>query len=212
MSGLPSPDLAQAIVARALANGGDFAELFAELVRAQAREDACIALLAARPVDVAGYGRIVRSPDGTVQAIVEEDDADEATRGVKEVNGGDLLLRRGLAARQHRRRAAIGQGRAVSDRPGGHGSPDRPPRRRGSGYRAPSWRWGSTIESAWRLAERVLRTEIAERHMRNGVYHRRPVEHLHRCKCRDRGGCADRALDHPLRGLVDRLLVVGRCR
>ena len=50
--------------------------------------DAAIALLAARPADPSGYGRVVRDADGSLQAIVEERDADAATLGLGEVNVG----------------------------------------------------------------------------------------------------------------------------
>lgn len=38
--------------------------------------------------DPAGYGRVVRRPDGTVRAIVEHRDADETIRAIREVNAG----------------------------------------------------------------------------------------------------------------------------
>lgn len=38
--------------------------------------------------DPAGYGRIVRHPDGTLKAIVEHKEADELTRAIREVNSG----------------------------------------------------------------------------------------------------------------------------
>ena len=47
-----------------------------------------LALVSARVDDPAGYGRIVRGPDGGVAAIVEEADADEATLALHEVNAG----------------------------------------------------------------------------------------------------------------------------
>ena len=47
-----------------------------------------LALVSARMDDPAGYGRIVRGPDGGVAAIVEESDADEATLALREVNAG----------------------------------------------------------------------------------------------------------------------------
>ena len=36
----------------------------------------------------AGYGRIVRGAEGTVEAIVEEKSASDAERGIREVNSG----------------------------------------------------------------------------------------------------------------------------
>jgi bifunctional UDP-N-acetylglucosamine pyrophosphorylase / glucosamine-1-phosphate N-acetyltransferase len=144
------------------------AELFAELVRAQAGEDACIALLAARPADATGYGRIVRSPDGTVQSIVEEDDADAAARDIAEVNAGTYCFDAGWL------RANIA---AV------------PPSAKGEQYltdlvamavatgrrivvvSAPRAELAMGINDRVGLAEseRVLRSEVAQRHMRNGV-------------------------------------------
>jgi bifunctional UDP-N-acetylglucosamine pyrophosphorylase/glucosamine-1-phosphate N-acetyltransferase len=64
------------------------AEQFQRLLREQAEGDATIALLAASVDDPGGYGRIVRGADGSARAIVEERDADEATRAGNEVNVG----------------------------------------------------------------------------------------------------------------------------
>jgi bifunctional UDP-N-acetylglucosamine pyrophosphorylase/glucosamine-1-phosphate N-acetyltransferase len=47
-----------------------------------------MALLTARPRDPRGFGRIVRGAGGAVQRIVEEKDADAATRAIDEVNLG----------------------------------------------------------------------------------------------------------------------------
>jgi bifunctional UDP-N-acetylglucosamine pyrophosphorylase / glucosamine-1-phosphate N-acetyltransferase len=58
------------------------------LVSEQAASGAPIVLLSARVADPTGYGRIVRGPDGSCQAIVEEADADPATRVLDEVNAG----------------------------------------------------------------------------------------------------------------------------
>jgi bifunctional N-acetylglucosamine-1-phosphate-uridyltransferase/glucosamine-1-phosphate-acetyltransferase GlmU-like protein len=41
-------------------------------------------------------GRVVRGPDGGVRAIVEERDADEATRALREVNPGTYVFDRRL--------------------------------------------------------------------------------------------------------------------
>jgi bifunctional UDP-N-acetylglucosamine pyrophosphorylase/glucosamine-1-phosphate N-acetyltransferase len=64
------------------------AELFQRLLREQAEGDATIALLSASVDDPQGYGRLVRQPDGSARAIVEESDADEAIRAGNEVNVG----------------------------------------------------------------------------------------------------------------------------
>ncbi len=63
-------------------------ELVTALVEEQAATGAPVVLLSARLADPAGYGRIVRGPDGSCRAIVEEADADPATRALDEVNAG----------------------------------------------------------------------------------------------------------------------------
>jgi bifunctional UDP-N-acetylglucosamine pyrophosphorylase/glucosamine-1-phosphate N-acetyltransferase len=47
----------------------------------------------------AGYGRIVRGPDGAVAKIVEEKDADAATRKIREVNAGAYAFERSFLER-----------------------------------------------------------------------------------------------------------------
>jgi bifunctional UDP-N-acetylglucosamine pyrophosphorylase/glucosamine-1-phosphate N-acetyltransferase len=61
-----------------------------------------VALLVAKLDDPSGYGRILRDAQGGVLRIVEEKDADAATRQIREINTGILaapaaLLRRWLA-------------------------------------------------------------------------------------------------------------------
>jgi bifunctional UDP-N-acetylglucosamine pyrophosphorylase/glucosamine-1-phosphate N-acetyltransferase len=63
-------------------------ELYVELLAALEDSDTAIALVSARLPDPAGYGRIVRGADGRAGAIVEEADADAATRAIGEVNAG----------------------------------------------------------------------------------------------------------------------------
>ncbi len=48
--------------------------------------------------DPTGLGRVVRGPDGRVRAIVEERDADAATRALREVNPGTYVFDRRLWA------------------------------------------------------------------------------------------------------------------
>ena len=57
-----------------------------ELVALRRAADATIALAVIRPADPHGYGRIVRDREGHVTRIVEEKDADEATRRIGEAN------------------------------------------------------------------------------------------------------------------------------
>jgi bifunctional UDP-N-acetylglucosamine pyrophosphorylase/glucosamine-1-phosphate N-acetyltransferase len=73
------------------------AETFKRLVEAAA--SANVAILTARASDPYGLGRVVRNPDGTVRAIVEERDASAAERETNEIYTGVLaaptpLLRR----------------------------------------------------------------------------------------------------------------------
>jgi bifunctional UDP-N-acetylglucosamine pyrophosphorylase/glucosamine-1-phosphate N-acetyltransferase len=144
------------------------AALFGELLSAQAAGDACIALLASRPHDPSGYGRLVRDAGGSVQAIVEERDADARALELGEVNAGTYCFDAGWL------RANIG---AVPASPSGeHYLTD---------LVAIAVSAGSTVvvvsspraelaigindRSGLAAAERILRSEIAERHMRNGV-------------------------------------------
>jgi UDP-N-acetylglucosamine pyrophosphorylase len=61
----------------------------------QAHRDsgAWITLMIANLDDPTGYGRIVRNAGGSVSAIVEEKDADETTRQIKEFNSGIYLIK-----------------------------------------------------------------------------------------------------------------------
>jgi bifunctional UDP-N-acetylglucosamine pyrophosphorylase/glucosamine-1-phosphate N-acetyltransferase len=52
------------------------------------RAGAAATVLTAELEDPMGYGRIVRSDDGGLLAIVEQKDADEATRAIREINSG----------------------------------------------------------------------------------------------------------------------------
>ena len=66
-----------------------------EALIAQVSDDA-MALLTAQLKDSKGYGRIVRSEAGQVQAIVEEKDASAEQRQIKEVNTGILAVKSSL--------------------------------------------------------------------------------------------------------------------
>ena len=63
-------------------------ELYGELLAAVRARSGVIGLVSARLDDPSGYGRIVRDSAGGAAAIVEEPDADEATRAIEEVNVG----------------------------------------------------------------------------------------------------------------------------
>jgi bifunctional UDP-N-acetylglucosamine pyrophosphorylase/glucosamine-1-phosphate N-acetyltransferase len=81
---------------------------------AQHRESgAAASVLTARVDDPTGYGRILRSPAGLISAIVEERDATDEQRAVREINSGtylfqaralsEALARVGLENAQHER-------------------------------------------------------------------------------------------------------------
>jgi bifunctional UDP-N-acetylglucosamine pyrophosphorylase/glucosamine-1-phosphate N-acetyltransferase len=58
-----------------------------------------LALITAQLTDPAGYGRIIRDGAGRIQRIVEEKDANDAERAVREINTG-FLAARGAALRR----------------------------------------------------------------------------------------------------------------
>ncbi len=60
----------------------------AELVSTHLREGNALTVLTAEVPDPTGLGRIVRDADGAVRAIVEERDATEQQRALREVNAG----------------------------------------------------------------------------------------------------------------------------
>jgi bifunctional UDP-N-acetylglucosamine pyrophosphorylase/glucosamine-1-phosphate N-acetyltransferase len=144
------------------------AALFAELMRAQSADDACIALLSSRPADPTGYGRIVRGTDGSVREIVEERDASSETRGLDEVNAGTYCFDAGWL------RATIADVPASSS--GEHYLTDLVAMAVAAKGRVvvvsaerPELAMGINDRVGLAEAERVLRGEIAGRHMRNGV-------------------------------------------
>jgi bifunctional UDP-N-acetylglucosamine pyrophosphorylase/glucosamine-1-phosphate N-acetyltransferase len=81
-----------ATVDRVLVTMGDVPmqppELYTALLDALLDGNAALALVSARVAEPSGYGRVVRDAGGGAAAIVEEADADEATRAIAEVNAG----------------------------------------------------------------------------------------------------------------------------
>ena len=69
------------------------AETVAALVEEHRRTAAAATLLSAALDDPTGYGRVVRAADGAVVRIVEQADADEATRAIDEINTGTYVFR-----------------------------------------------------------------------------------------------------------------------
>jgi bifunctional UDP-N-acetylglucosamine pyrophosphorylase/glucosamine-1-phosphate N-acetyltransferase len=143
-------------------------DVFQRLLREQAEGEATVALLSARVADPTGYGRVVRGPDGGVSAIVEEGDADGTTRAIDEVNVGTYCFDAGWL------RANVGQVPASAS--GEYYLTELVALAAGGGRRvavvtAPRAELAAGINDRVALAatERLLRAEIAERHMRNGV-------------------------------------------
>jgi bifunctional UDP-N-acetylglucosamine pyrophosphorylase / glucosamine-1-phosphate N-acetyltransferase len=144
------------------------AELFQHLLREQAEGDAAVALLSAELADATGYGRIVRGSSGDAVAIVEEADTDESTRAIGEVNVGTYCFDAAWL------RANVGN---VPASPSGEyyltdlvavaiaGG------RRVAVVPAPRPELTAGINDRIGLAatERLLRQQVAEMHMRNGV-------------------------------------------
>jgi bifunctional UDP-N-acetylglucosamine pyrophosphorylase/glucosamine-1-phosphate N-acetyltransferase len=140
----------------------------AALVAEREAAGAAIALLSTRMTHPAGYGRIVRSADGGVRAIVEDADADTATRQIDEVNVGTYCfdaewLRANLGgvgaapSGEYYLTDLVGLAVAGGRRVAVVVTPD------------PQLALGINDRVALSVAEERLRREIVERHMRNGV-------------------------------------------
>ena len=138
------------------------------LVAEREAAGAAIALLAARMAEPAGYGRIVRSADGSLREIVEEADTDPATRQIDEVNAGTYCfdaewLRANLgrvgpsAGGEYYLTDLIGMAIADGRRVAVLVAPD------------PELTLGINDRVALSVVEERLRRQIVEQHMRNGV-------------------------------------------
>jgi bifunctional UDP-N-acetylglucosamine pyrophosphorylase/glucosamine-1-phosphate N-acetyltransferase len=143
------------------------AATFAALADELAASESAIALTGAELSDPTGYGRIVRSSDGSVAAVVEEADADEATRAIREINAGTYAFDAAWL------RSAIGR---VEPSAGGElyltdlvalAASD------GRGVRVVMTdaieALGINDRVALAEAERIVQRRIGEAHMRNGV-------------------------------------------
>jgi bifunctional UDP-N-acetylglucosamine pyrophosphorylase / glucosamine-1-phosphate N-acetyltransferase len=77
--------------------------MLAGLVAAHAADANAVTILTASLPDPFGYGRVVRDSSGAVAAVVEEKDATESERAIREVNSGifafDAAVLRGLLER-----------------------------------------------------------------------------------------------------------------
>ena len=72
------------------------AETLAGLIETHRAGHAAATILSSFPADAAGYGRIVRTPEGHLDRIVEHKDATDAEREIGEINAGIYLF--GLSA------------------------------------------------------------------------------------------------------------------
>ncbi|MDI3316220.1 MAG: bifunctional UDP-N-acetylglucosamine diphosphorylase/glucosamine-1-phosphate N-acetyltransferase GlmU [Bacillota bacterium] len=133
------------------------------------RARAAATLTSMEPADPDGYGRIVRSAQGDFLRIVEEADADEATRAIREVNAGLYVFEAEplfAALRRVEPRNAQGEYYLV----------DALPKIREAGGRVAVWRAGRREEfegvndrSQLAEAEAWLRRRIVARWMAEGV-------------------------------------------
>ena len=67
-------------------------DLLEQLVAAHRLKQATATVLTAQLADPDGYGRIVRSPAGTIERIVEERDATMAEKAITEINSGSYCF------------------------------------------------------------------------------------------------------------------------
>jgi bifunctional UDP-N-acetylglucosamine pyrophosphorylase/glucosamine-1-phosphate N-acetyltransferase len=143
-------------------------DLFQRLLREQAEGEATIAMLTARVSDPAGYGRVVRDASGSATAIVEDEDADERTRTLDEVNVGTYCFEAAWL------RANVGSVPASAS--GEYYLTDLVAVAAAGGRRVavieapqPELTTGINDRVGLAAAERLLRARIADEHMRNGV-------------------------------------------
>lgn len=73
-------------------------ETVSSFVRAHEKSGAACTVMTARMADPTNYGRVLRTPAGTIASIVEERDATDEQRAVDEVNSGMYCFRRSLLA------------------------------------------------------------------------------------------------------------------
>ena len=68
-------------------------ETLTKLKRLHEEREACITMLTARNVNPDGLGRVVRTDSGAITAVVEEEQADEETVSITEINAGVYCFR-----------------------------------------------------------------------------------------------------------------------
>src|SRR6516225_102391 len=144
-------------------------QTLAALVRAHRAEDAGATLLTAVVENPAGYGRVVHGKDGDVARVVEEADATDEERAIREVNTSIYCFRRSILAPTLRRLSpASAQGEYYLT--------DAVAVLHSAGYAVRSLVLPDSMEAAGvndraqlAVAEAELRDRINERWMRRGV-------------------------------------------
>ena len=80
------------LVGTVLVTSGDVplieGQTLVDLANAHAARGAAVTVVTAEVADPTGYGRVVRGADGGVERIVEQKDASEAERSIREINSG----------------------------------------------------------------------------------------------------------------------------
>jgi len=130
-------------------------------------------LVTARTEDPTGLGRIVRGSGGDLTRIVEEADADAATRAIREVNAGVYLLDASVWTRLAHLGSDNAQGEAyLTDLPGAYLADGAPVRTVAPDD--PDDVLAANDREQLAHLERVARRRIASRWMREGVTLRSP--------------------------------------
>jgi bifunctional UDP-N-acetylglucosamine pyrophosphorylase/glucosamine-1-phosphate N-acetyltransferase len=145
------------------------AELLEDLVATHRREGAAATILAIEPDEPRPYGRIVRNDDGSVSGIVEELDASQEQRAIRELNSSIYVFRaRDLWSAVERLDPQNAQGELYLTDTIGHLVRDG---LRVAVHRAPDPTDAEGVNTRVELAAtaRVLRDRINEAHMLAGV-------------------------------------------
>ena len=71
-------------------------ETLRAMLEVHGKSGATLTLMTTELDDPTGYGRVLKGPDGAVQGIVEEKDATEAQRRIREINAGIYLVEAGF--------------------------------------------------------------------------------------------------------------------
>lgn len=139
------------------------------LVTLHRKNKAAATVLTAVLEDPAGYGRVIRDPSGRVEKIVEELDADEKQRAVREINTGSYCFDLGLLKK-------LLPGLPINSQKGEYYLTDLIPMLLESGMRVeacridePSFALGINDHVQLSGAAAIMRQRINEKLMRSGV-------------------------------------------